>query len=207
MQADGIQAKSRRKFKVTTQSNHQKPVAPNILAQDFTATAPNQKWAADITYIWTTEGWLYLAVVMDLFSRMVVGWSLQSRMTANLVCDALRNAIATRLPLNNPVMHSDQGSQYASSEYQRILSMFGLTCSMSRKGNCWDNAMMESFFATLKTESIYQMPPGTRAVMRSEVFDYIEVFYNRERFHSSLGNLSPLEFEEYYYSRQLSLAA
>lgn len=207
MRNAGIQAQGRRKFKVTTDSVHQKPVAPNILARNFEATAPNQKWAGDITYIWTAEGWLYLAVILDLFSRMVVGWSMQSHISKELVCSALRMAIANRLPLGNLLMHSDRGSQYASFDYQRILRTFGLVCSMSRKGNCWDNAISESFFASLKTECVYQLDLDTRAMAQNEIFDYIEVFYNRERFHSSLGNLSPWEFEQNYYSQNLIVAA
>jgi transposase InsO family protein len=207
MREDGIQAVGRRKFKVTTDSEHQKPVAPNILGRQFEATAPNQKWAGDITYIWTAEGWLYLAVILDLFSRMVVGWSMDSRITKGLVCSALRMAIANRLPLGELLMHSDRGSQYASNEHQRILGAFGLTCSMSRKGNCWDNAVLESFFATLKTECVYQMDFDTRDLARSEIFDYMEVFYNRERFHSSLEYLSPWKFEENYYQQNSVLAA
>ena len=206
MRVNGIEARGRRKFKVTTDSSHQLPVAPNILARDFEATAPNQKWAGDITYIWTSEGWLYLAVILDLFSRMVIGWSIKPRLTADLVCDALRMAIANRLPLGKPLMHSDRGSQYASNQHQRILQAFGITCSMSRKGDCWDNAVLESFFATLKTECVYQMPFLTRPEMRRELFDYMEVFYNRERLHSSLDYMSPWKFEQ-QHSSSIVLAA
>jgi transposase InsO family protein len=196
MRVNGIRAEVQPKFKVTTDSDHQRPVAPNILAREFEAVAPNQKWAGDITYIWTAEGWLYLAVIIDLFSRKVIGWSMMPRMTADLVNSALRMAIANRLPFQSPLMHSDRGSQYASGSYQKILRTFGITCSMSRKGNCWDNAVSESFFATLKKESVYQTDFATRAEARAEIFDYIEVFYNRERFHSALGGLSPCDFEE-----------
>ena len=206
MREDGIRAVGRSKFKVTTDSTHQRPVAPNILAQDFEATGPNQKWAGDITYIWTGQGWLYLAVVLDLFSRMIIGWSMKPRLTADLVCGALRMAIANRLPLAAPLMHSDRGSQYAGADFQRILKAFGITCSMSRKGNCWDNAMLETFFASLKTECIYQVNLDTREQARREVFDYMEVFYNRERLHSALGYVSPLEFER-RHSAFISLAA
>ena len=198
MRANGIFARGRRKFKVTTNSKHKRPVAPNILSRKFEATAPNQKWAGDITYIRTNEGWLYLAVVLDLFSRMVIGWSMKSRMTTDLVCQALRMAIANRLPINTPLMHSDRGSQYASFSYQNILKAFGITCSMSRGGNCWDNAVSESFFATLKTECVYQTTFLTRQMAHSELFDYIEAFYNRERLHSTLGYVSPLEFEQQF---------
>lgn len=206
MRENSIRASVRRKFKVTTDSNHNKPVAPNILSRNFEATAPNQKWAGDITYIWTTEGWLYLAFVLDLFSRRVIGWSINERMTSELVCKAMRMAIASRLPISKPLMHSDRGNQYASEKNQRILRAFGITCSMSRKGNCWDNSVSESFIASLKTECIYQQELETRSYAKSEVFDYIERFYNRERFHSTLGNLSPLEFEESFYN-SLTLVA
>lgn len=207
MRNAGIQAQGRVKFKVTTDSAHEKPVAANILSRDFEATAPNQKWGGDITFIWTAEGWMYLAVIIDLFSRMVVGWSMGSRMTKELVCSALRMAIINRLPFSCPIMHSDRGSQYVSNEYQRILKAFGLTCSMSRKGNCWDNAVLESFFASLKTESVYQVELKTRAEAQNEIFDYIEVFYNRERLHSTLGYLSPIEFEQNYYGQNILMAA
>jgi len=206
MRQNSIHAVGRRRFKITTDSDHPRSVAPNILAREFEATAPNQKWAGDITYIWTGEGWLYLAVVLDLFSRMVVGWSIQPRLTADLVCDALRMAIANRLPLPAVLMHSDRGSQYASAVFQRILSAFGITCSMSRKGDCWDNAVLESFFASLKTECVYQIALETRAQARLELFDYMEVFYNRERLHSSLGYLSPYEFEKLHGQRLLVAA-
>jgi len=207
MRANGIRAVGKRKFKVTTDSNHNKPIAPNILSREFEAIAPNQKWAGDITYIWTAEGWLYLAFVLDLFSRMVVGWSINERMSSELVCKALRMAIASRLPIiGKPLMHSDRGGQYASKDNQRILQAYGITCSMSRKGNCWDNSVSESFIASLKTECIYQQQLDTRAYAKTELFDYIERFYNRERFHSTLGNISPVEFEQKYYD-SLSIAA
>jgi transposase InsO family protein len=196
MRTNGICAVGRKKFKVTTDSRHNKPVAPNILARNFEATAPNPKWAGDITYIWTAEGWLYLAVVLDLFSRKVIGWSTKSRITAKLVCEALRMAIANRLPIDKPLMHSDRGSQYASEDHKKILRAFGISCSMSRKANCWDNAVSESFFSSLKTECIYQVDLSTRDQARHTIFDYIEVFYNRERLHSSLDYRSPWEFEE-----------
>ena len=196
MRSVGIRAEAKRKFKVTTNSAHEQPVAPNILSREFEATAPNQKWAGDITYIWTGEGWLYLAAIIDLFSRMVVGWSMMPRMTADLVCYALRMAIANRLPFEKPLMHSDRGSQYASEPYQRILRAFGITCSMSRKGNCWDNAVLESFFASLKKECVYQTTFFTRRQAQHEIFDYIEAFYNRERLHSALDYRSPEEFEQ-----------
>lgn len=207
MRVSGIKAIGKRKFRVTTDSNHNKPIAPNILSRDFKAIAPNQKWAGDITYIWTCEGWVYLAFVLDLFSRMVVGWSMNKRMTSELVCKALRAAIANRLPISDkPLMHSDRGSQYASKDNQRILKAYGITCSMSRKGNCWDNSVSESFIASLKAECAYQQQLETRAYAKTELFDYIERFYNRERFHSTLGNTSPAEFEKRYYD-SLTIAA
>ena len=206
MRQNDIHAVGRRKYKITTDSAHERPVAPNILARDFEATGPNQKWAGDITYIWTGEGWLYLAVVLDLFSRMVIGWAIQPRLTADIVCNALRMAIANRLPLSAVLMHSDRGSQYASMNFQRLLGAFGITCSMSRKGDCWDNAVLESFFASLKTECVYQLELTTREQARLELFDYMEVFYNRERLHSSLGYISPAEFE-HRHRKQMLLAA
>ena len=197
MRVNEIRAKAPRKFRVTTKSDHRRPVAPNILARDFEATYPNQKWAGDITYIPTGEGWLYLAVVVDLFSRMVVGWSMKPYMSAELACDALRMAIVTRLPFEQALLaHSDRGSQYASRAHQQILTAFGISCSMSRKGDCWDNAVVESFFATLKKELTHHTPFETREQARREIFDYIEVFYNRVRLHSTLGYLSPYEFEQ-----------
>ena len=196
MRRNGIRAKGSPRFKITTNSDHERPVAPNVLERQFEATGPDQKWAGDITYIWTSEGWLYLAVVIDLFSRMVIGWSMMSRMTADLATNALRMAIANRLPFNKPLMHTDRGVQYTSRQYQHVLQTFGITCSMSRKGNCWDNAISESFFATLKKECIYQTEFPTRASAQSELFDYIEVFYNRERLHSTLGYKSPHEYEQ-----------
>ncbi len=208
MRVNGIRAQRRKTFKQTTNSTHRHPVAPNLLARDFEACTPNQKWAGDITYLWTAEGWLYLAVILDLFSRMVIGWSLQSRMTTSLVCDALRMALINRLPLGTPMMHSDRGSQYASKDHQRILSAFGISCSMSRKGNCWDNSVSESFFASLKTECVYQedFHALTRAHAKREVFDYIERFYNRERLHSTLDYCSPVEFEQRHYDSLLIAA-
>jgi putative transposase len=205
MRVNGIRAQGRQKYKVTTDSNHGRAVAPNILAREFEAQGVNQKWVGDITYIWTQEGWLYLAVILDLFSRMVVGWNMMSRLSSSLVCEALRMAIANRLPFQKPLMHSDRGSQYSSDKHQQILNAFGMSCSMSRKGNCWDNAVSESFFASLKTECIYQMHLSTREQARHEIFDYIEVFYNRERLHSSLGYMSPFEFEKQHQAMLITV--
>ena len=196
MKEGGLRASTARKFRHTTDSAHTHPVAENVLARDFTATRPNEKWAADITYLWTDEGWLYLAAVEDLYSRKVVGWSLGERLTSDLVTGALRMAIGRQLPSEELIAHSDRGGQYAGASYQGLLKSQGITCSMSRKGNCWDNAPMESFFATLKKELIHQERYATRAEARRSVFEYIEVFYNRKRRHSALGYVSPQQFEE-----------
>ena len=166
-----------------------------MLNRQFTATAPNQKWVADFTYLWTAEGWLYLAVVLDLFSRRVVGWSMQPTMTATLVTDALTMAVWRRGPATALLLHSDRGSQYASDPFQRLLASLGVTCSMSRAGNVWDNAAMESFFSTLKTERTARHTYRTRQAARADVFDYIERFYNPIRRHSTIGYKSPMEFE------------
>jgi putative transposase len=170
-------------------------IAPNVLDRTFTATAPNQKWVADFTYLWTSEGWLYVAAVLDLFSRRVVGWSMQTAMTSQLVTDALMMAVWRRGPAPTLLHHSDQGSQYTSEEFQRQLESLGVTCSMSRSGNCWDNAVMESFFSTMKTERCHRKHYPTRQAARADVFDYIERFYNPTRRHSTLGNKSPINFE------------
>ena len=170
-------------------------LAPNVLDRQFTATAPNQKWVADFTHLWTSEGWLFLAVVLDLFSRRIVGWSMQSAMTAQLVTDALIMAVWRRGARDAVLHHSDRGSQYTSEAFQRLLRDLGLTCSMSRSGNVWDNAVMESFFSTLKTERTNGKHYPTRNAARADVFDYIERFYNPTRRHSTLGNVSPIIFE------------
>ena len=196
MQQHGIRAATSRKFRHTTDSNHGQPVAENVLERDFRASRPNEKWVADITYLWTQEGWLYLAAVEDLYSRKVVGWSLGERLTSDLVTDALRMALGRQWPGEHLVAHSDRGSQYASARYQELLASRGITCSMSQRGNCWDNAPMESFFATLKKELVYLTTFATRAAARRSVFEYIEVFYNRQRRHSALGYVSPCAFEE-----------
>jgi transposase InsO family protein len=195
MRSDGIRAKAARKFKATTDSSHSQPVAPNTLDRDFLATAPNQKWVGDITYIWTNEGWLYLAVVIDLFSRRVVGWSLQERMTSELVCAAMRMAARCRGCVATTLCHFDRGSQYASDIFQALLKRYGFECSMSRKGNCWDNAVAESFFHSLKVEAIHGENFRTRDEARRAIFDWLECFYNVKRRHSSLGSMSPFQFE------------
>lgn len=191
----GLKAKAAKKFKATTNSRHTLPVAPNLLQQDFKATAPNRKWVGDITYLWTNEGWLYLAVVLDLFSRKVVGWAMSERMTAHLVCDALRMALWRRRMPVGVIVHTDRGSQYCGKEYQTLISGHNLLCSMSAKGNCYDNACAESFFHSLKVEAIHGESCDTRQAMRERVFEYIEVDYNRTRRHSANGYISPELFE------------
>jgi putative transposase len=191
----GLRAKARKKFKVTTDSKHNLPVAPNLLNRDFTAHAPNQKWCGDISYIWTDEGWMYLAVVIDLYSRAVIGWSIQPTMSRQLVCDALMMALWRRGFPRDVLFHSDRGSQYCSHDYQKMLKSFGLICSMSRKGNCWDNAVAESFFHSMKTELVYTERYMTRKIAKQSIFQYIEVYYNRVRRHSSIGSMAPEVFE------------
>jgi len=195
LRRQGLRAKAARKFKATTNSNHTLPVAENLLQQDFTAQRPNQVWVGDITYIATGEGWLYLAVVLDLFSRKVVGWSMSDRMTATLVCDALRMALFRRKRSPGVIMHTDRGSQYCSREHRALLDKNGLVASMSAKGNCYDNAAMESWNHSLKIEAIHGERFETREQARAHVFEYIEVDYNRNRLHSTLGYLSPEQFE------------
>ena len=185
-----------RKFQTTTDSNHTRPIAENVLERDFAATRPNQKWATDITYIWTAEGWLYLAAVMDLYSRRIVGWSTGESLETSLCLKALAMALSHRVGTKKLIHHSDRGVQYASEAYQKALKARGITCSMSRRGNCWDNAVAESFFGTLKTELIYRKPWQTRESARDAIGEYIEVFYNRIRRHSTIGYVSPAKFEE-----------
>ena len=196
MHDNDIRAKTARKFKNTTDSDHPLPVADNLLDRQFDAQAPNERWVADITYIPTREGWLYLAAVEDLYSRMVVGWSMADTMTSRLVVDALEMAVQRRLPDEGLLAHSDRGSQYASDHYQRLLARHGIECSMSGVGQCWDNAPMESFFASLKKELIHHEDYQSRAEARASIFEYIELFYNPKRRHSSLGYLSPAEYEQ-----------
>lgn len=170
-------------------------IAPNVLDRQFEAAAPNQKWVADFTYVWTSEGWLYVAVVLDLFARRVVGWSMSASMSAQLVIDALIMAIWRRGRPQALLHHSDQGSQYTAEDFQRLLAEHGIVCSMSRRGDCWDNAVMESFFSTLKTERVSRTRYRTRDEARADIFDYIERFYNPRRRHSTLGQVSPVEYE------------
>lgn len=195
MAEQGLVAKARCKTRAATDSNHNHPVAPNLLGGRFDADYPNQVWVTDITYLKTREGWLYLAVVIDLYSRMVVGWSINNRMTKDLVINALEKAIKRRNPDPGLICHSDRGSQYCSHAYQDLLKNHGFLCSMSRKGECLDNAVAESFFHSLKVEWIYGEPPVSRNEMYRSVREYIEVFYNRQRLHSANGYLSPCDFE------------
>jgi transposase InsO family protein len=196
MRDNGIRAKTAHKFRRTTDSNHDLPVAENLLDRRFDPASPNESWVADITYIPTREGWLYLAVVEDLYSRRVVGWSMAEHRESRLVVDALELAVRRRLPEEGLLAHSDRGSQYASEHYQRLLAKHGIACSMSRRADCWDNAPMESFFASLKKELVHGADFATRAEARAAIVEYIEVFYNTKRRHSSLGYVSPAEYEQ-----------
>jgi putative transposase len=196
MQKHQITARPLRRFIVTTDSNHELPVADNRLNRQFTADAPNRKWTADISYVWTGEGWLYLAVVLDLFSRRVVGWAMSQTLERSLVLEALQMALLSRKPSAGLLCHSDRGSQYASSDYQEALKQAGAVCSMSRKGNCYDNAPTESFFASLKRELVYRTAFATRQEARAAIFEWIAVWYNRKRRHSAIGYVSPEAFEQ-----------
>ena len=202
MRENGIRARHKRRYKATTDSKHNLPVAPNLLDRNFMPPAPNRAWSADMTYIWTDEGWLYLAVVLDLFNREVVGWSIKPRMTADIVVDALTMAWFRRKPAPGLIHHSDRGSQYASHAFQTRLKEYGMVCSMSRKGNCWDNAPTESFFNSLKNERVHGARYSTRAEAEADLFDYIEPFYNRRRRHSTLGYASPAKFLENWLNEQ-----
>jgi transposase InsO family protein len=190
-----LRAKARKKVKVTTDSKHHLPIAPNVLDRDFSANAPNQKWCGDISYVWTEEGWMYLAVVIDLYSRAVIGWSMNATMSRQLVGEALRMALWRRGFPRGVLFHSDRGSQYCSNDYQKILKSFGFICSMSRKGNCWDNSVAESFFHSIKTELVYTERYATREIAKQSIFQYIEVYYNRVRRHSAIGSIAPDVFE------------
>ena len=195
MRTNGIQPKMRKRYKVTTNSNHGKAIQENLLKRAFDVALPNQKWVSDITYIATDEGWLYLAVIMDLYSRKIIGWSMSESMKGSLVVDAIKMAMGQRDVGPNLLLHSDRGIQYACDDFQSILKKHHVAGSMSRKGNCWDNAVIESFFHTLKTECIYHEHLKTREAARRVIFDYIEIFYNRQRRHSYLNYQSPVEFE------------
>ena len=192
----GLQGVSPRKFRVTTNSDHEHPIAENVLARNFQASGPNEKWTTDITYVWTAEGWLYLAIVMDLYSRRIVGWATADHLETSLCLDALEMALGHGANVKGLIHHSDRGVQYASNRYREALDDRGIECSMSRRANCWDNAVAESFFGTLKNELIYRRPWLTREDAKSAIVEYIEIFYNRIRRHSTIGYVSPVAFEE-----------
>ncbi len=206
MREMGLQGVSPRKFRVTTNSDHDHPIAENVLDRNFEASGPNEKWATDITYIWTAEGWLYLAVVMDLYSRRIVGWSTADHLETGLCLDALQRALSHRTDVEGLIHHSDRGVQYASDRYREALEAQRIECSMSRRANCWDNAVAESFFGTLKTELIYRRPWLTRQEARNAIGEYIEIFYNRIRRHTTIGGMSPAKFEEMAQTREVRAA-
>lgn len=206
MQANGLRARGKKKFRVTTDSGHGLPVSPNLLERRFDVGEPNRVWSGDITYVWTDEGWLYLAVVIDLFSRQVVGFSMGERMTRALVIDALRMAWFRRRPAPGMIFHSDRGSQYASEDFQRHLAAFGMKGSMSRKGDCWDNAVTETLFGSLKVERLHDMRLATRRRAKDEIMDWL-TFYNGKRLHSTLGYMSPMAFEKKRLAEERKLVA
>ncbi len=199
----GLKPSAKKKFRETTDSEHDNPVAENILNRDFSAEKPDQKWVGDITYVWTREGWLYLAVIIDLFSRKVVGWSMNERISRKLVIDAWKMAVKSRKPAKGILFHSDRGSQYCSRDFIHEIGRIHTVQSMSRKGNCWDNAVAESFFHTLKVERLHNLVFLTRASAKNCIFEYIELFYNRKRQHSYLNYLSPDSFEKCYFYNEL----
>jgi transposase InsO family protein len=197
----GLVARRKPKFRKTTDSNHDLPVAANVLDREFEVTEPDRVWVADITYIWTLEGWMYLAVIIDLFSRRVVGWSMADHMRTELVLDALSAALGSRAPSEAGLLfHSDRGSQYAATAYQEALDTAGILCSMSRRANCWDNAVAESFFSTLKTELVHNVIFTTKASAKFSIAEWIDVFYNGQRRHSTIGHVAPADYERHYYA-------
>ncbi len=199
MAEEGLVGRRKPKFVKTTDSDHDDPIAPNLLDREFEVEKPDIAWVADITYVWTVQGWLYLAVIIDLFSRRVVGWSMADNMRTELVLDALRAALGSRVPdVGGLLFHSDRGSQYAANDYRSALENAGITASMSRRGNCWDNAVAESFFSTLKTELVHNMLFLNHDSAKSAIAEWIEIFYNRKRRHSSIGYLSPADYELHY---------
>lgn len=206
MRKNGLSARIKRRYRHTTTSNHDYPVAKNLLDRQFDVDRPNQVWATDITYVGTQEGWLYLGVVMDLYSRRIVGWSMGNNMKTSLVLNALHMALGHRFPDEHLLHHSDRGSQYASRIYQKALEENQITCSMSRKGDCYDNAVVESFFGTLKTELVHRQTWPSRDAARLAIHEYIEVFYNRKRRHSTIGDIAPAKFEDMYYATAASAA-
>jgi len=195
MRENGLKGRPRRRFRRTTDSNHRHAIAPNLLERNFQTKAPDQAWVGDITYVWTTEGWAYLAVLLDLFSRRIVGWAFRASLNRELALTALRKALANRRPEPGLVHHTDRGCQYASDEYRRLLARHGLKCSMSRVGDCWDNAVAESFFATIKKELVHGCAFATRTEAYDAIRDYIDNYYNCERRHSAVGHVSPISFE------------
>lgn len=199
MHSGGLYALRKRRFVRTTDSAHKRPIAPNLLHRDFTAAAPNRVWVTDITCVWTRQGWLYLAAMLDLFSRRVVGWAMSEHIDEKLVLAALNMALITRRPARGLIHHSDRGSQYCGTDYLAVLKAHGVQRSMSRKGDCWDNAVAESFFGTLKQEMLYRRELEPRAAVQTAIFEYLEAYYNPKRRHSTLGFLSPVEFEERAY--------
>lgn len=207
MRENCLKAKMKRRFRITTDSNHGQSIAPNILEQRFDVDSPNQVWAGDVTYLRTTDGWLYLAVIIDLCSRKVVGWSMNTRLKKELCLDALQMALWRRRPDKGLLHHSDRGSQYTSSDYREALEKASVSCSMSRRGNCWDNAVVESFFSTLKRELFLNEPPMGRLLTSQAVFEYIEAYYNRKRRHSTLGYLTPEEYERQVLTDQAAKCA
>lgn len=198
MKQHGLRVKTMRRFKVTTNSDHKRPVAPNLVRRNFTAPAPDRLWTGDITYIWTAEGWLYLAVILDVFSRRIVGWSMKRRMTDDLVITAFNNAVIRRGPSSGVVFHSDRGSQYCSKRFQSLVQGIGGIQSMSGTGSCYDNAITESFFGTMKRELVHHCSFESRSEAKSQIFRYIECFYNRRRRHSSIGYHAPEEYERLF---------
>jgi len=207
MKQYGLVARAGRKTRMTTNSNHRLPVAPNLLNQDFTVDKPNRVWVTDISYFQTTQGWMYLAVVLDLFNRQIVGWSLDVRMKKELIMDALTKAYEARKPEAGLICHSDRGSQYCSNEYQKLLKDYNIRCSMSRKAQCLDNACAETFFHSMKVEWFYGKPLQSKYFTQKSIAEYIEVFYNRQRLHSTLGYLPPCQFEANYHFSRFHLSA
>lgn len=202
MKENGLKSIIKRKYKPTTNSNHTLPVVANLLNQDFSTTRPDQVWSSDITCIWTKQGWLYLAVVLDLFNRQIIGWKVSKNQKKELVYEAISKSLKLRKPNGGLIFHSDRGSQYASLEVRSLLENKEITQSMSRKGNCYDNAITETFFHSLKTEFVYHRNFSTRSEAELALFDYIEVFYNRQRLHSSLGYLTPVEYENQFFNNK-----
>ena len=204
MHKAGVVCQQRRRFKVTTDSKHSLYVAKNKLARQFSVSTPNKVWVTDISYLWTAQGWLYIAGVLDLFSRRVVGWAIESYMRSELIENALRMALGRRKPESGLMHHSDRGIQYACNDYQKLLESAGITVSMSRKGNCWDNAVMERFWGSLKSERTNRKIYATKEEAKADVIDYIEMFYNSSRLHSTLNYVSPINFENQFRSKNLS---